>query len=74
MKDTWENGKKLPRNGRKTASYYSASFPPHNRRTLLSTLVSFSVVIVRFCSVAKVVHRSGLNVGWILIVNLGDIQ
>ena len=29
---------KMTRNGRKTASYYSASFPPHYRRTLFTTL------------------------------------
>ena len=43
MKDTYVDGEKLARNGRKTASYYSASFPPQYRGTLLSTLVSFSV-------------------------------
>ena len=41
MKDTYVDGEKLARNGR---NYYSASFPPQYRGTLLSTLVSFSVI------------------------------
>ena len=32
---------KMTRNGRKTATYYSASFPPHYRRVLISHLLVF---------------------------------
>ena len=38
VKDTYEDGEKLARNGRKMATYYSASFPPHYRRVLISHL------------------------------------
>ena len=41
VKDTYVDGKKLARNGRKMASYHSASFPPHYRRTLLTALSFF---------------------------------
>ena len=41
VKDAWENGKKLASNGRKAASYFSASLPPHYRMTLLTALSIF---------------------------------
>ena len=34
MKDTYVDGEKLARNGRKTATYYAASFLSHYRRVL----------------------------------------
>ena len=39
MKDTYVDGEKLARNGRKTATYYAASFLPHYRRVLFSHLL-----------------------------------
>ena len=34
MKDTYVDGEKLARNGKKTATYYAASFLPHYRRVV----------------------------------------
>ena len=39
------DGKKLARNGPKTATYYSASFPPHYRRVLISNLLVFNLCV-----------------------------
>ena len=46
VKDTNVDGKKLARNGRKTATYYSASFPPYYRRVLISHLLVFNRCIL----------------------------
>jgi hypothetical protein len=43
VKDTYVDGKKLARNGRKKATYYAASFPPHYRRVLFSHLLVFNL-------------------------------
>jgi hypothetical protein len=39
VKDTYVDGEKLARNGRKTATYYAASFLPHYRRNLFLHLL-----------------------------------
>jgi hypothetical protein len=46
VKDTYVDGKKLARNGRKTATYYSAYFPPHYRRVLTSHPLVFNLWIL----------------------------
>ena len=43
VKDTNVDGKKLARNGQKTATYYSASFLPHYRRVLILHLLVFNL-------------------------------
>ena len=43
MRDTYVDGKKLARNGRKTATYYAASFLPHYKRVLFSHLLVFNL-------------------------------
>ena len=43
MKDTYVDGEKLARNGRKMATYYAASFLPHYRRVLFSHLLVFNL-------------------------------
>ena len=43
MKDIYVDGEKLARNGRKTATYYAASFLPHYRRVLFSHLLVFNL-------------------------------
>ena len=43
VKDTYVDGKKLARNGRKTATYYAASLLPHYRRFLFSHLLVFNL-------------------------------
>ena len=43
MKDTYIDGEKLARNGRKTATYYAASFLPHYRRVLFWQLLVFNL-------------------------------
>ena len=43
MKDTYVDGKKLARNGQKTATYYAASFLPHYRRVLFLHLLVFNL-------------------------------
>ena len=43
MKNTYVDGKTLARNGRKTATYYAASFLPHYRRVLFSNLLVFDL-------------------------------
>ena len=42
-KDTYVDGEKLARNGQKTATYYSTSFPPHYRMVLISHLLVFNL-------------------------------
>ena len=46
MKGTYVDGKKLAKNGRKTATYYAASFLPHYRRVLFSHLLVFNLCIL----------------------------
>ena len=46
VKYTYVDGKKLARNGRKMALYYSASFTPHYRRVLISHLQSLICGII----------------------------
>ena len=43
VKDTYVDGERLATNGRKTATYYSAYFPPHHRRILISYLLVFNL-------------------------------
>ena len=43
MKDTYADGEKLARHGRKTATYYAASFLSHYRRVLFSQLLVFNL-------------------------------
>ena len=43
MKDTYVDGEKLARNGRKKATYFAASFLPHYRRVLFSHLLVFNL-------------------------------
>ena len=43
MKDTYVDGKKLARNGRKMITYYAASFLSHYRRVLFSYLLVFNL-------------------------------
>ena len=43
MKDTYIDGKKLARNGQKTATYLAASFLSHYRRILFSNLLVFNL-------------------------------
>ena len=43
MKDTYIDGEKLARDGRKTATYYAASFLPHYRRVLFLQLLVFNL-------------------------------
>ena len=38
VKDTYVDGKKFARNGRKMATYFATSFLPHYRRVLFSHL------------------------------------
>ena len=45
VKDTYVDGEKLARNGRKTATYYAASFLPHYRRVLFSHLLVFNLCV-----------------------------
>ena len=45
MKDTYVDGKKLARNGRKMATYYAASFLPHYRRVLFLHLLVFNLCV-----------------------------
>ena len=45
MKDTYVDGKKLARNGQKTATYYAASFLSHYRRVLFSHLLVFNLSV-----------------------------
>ena len=56
MKDTYVDGEKLARNGQKTTTYYSASFPSHYRRVLILHLLVFNLWLIHVLLNSKVAN------------------
>ena len=61
MKDTYVDGKKVARNGRKMATYYAASFLFHYRRVLFLHLLVFNLrTAIKLLSTC-VTHKPNLS-------------
>ena len=73
VKDTYVDGEKLARNGRKTATYYAASFLPHYTRVLFSHLLVFNLWVYAVKEYQKMFYEQLMPLRSKKTINSGKI-